>query len=42
MLEAWQRNVDTSLTQRMENRLRYLYYIETDDALAGTYLLLLA
>lgn len=32
MLEAWQHeNVDTSLTQRMENRLPGLYYIETDD-----------
>lgn len=29
MLEAWQHeNVDTSLTQRMENRLPGLYYIE--------------
>ena len=32
MLDAWQaENVDTSLTQRMENRLPGLYYIETDD-----------
>ena len=32
MLEAWQsEQVDTSLIQRMENRLPGLYYIETDD-----------
>lgn len=32
MLESWQgENVDTSLTQRMENRLPGLYYIETDS-----------
>lgn len=32
MLEAWQsEHIDTSLTQRMENRLPGLYYIETDD-----------
>ncbi|MDY1038170.1 sugar kinase [Lelliottia sp. CFBP8978] len=32
MLEAWQNeNVDTSLIQRMENRLPGLYYIETDS-----------
>ncbi|MCU6665079.1 MAG: sugar kinase [Silvania sp.] len=32
MLDAWQsENVDTSLTQRMENRLPGLYYIETDS-----------
>ena len=32
MLESWQaENVDTALTQRMENRLPGLYYIETDD-----------
>lgn len=31
MLDTWQaENVDTSLTQRMENRLPGLYYIETD------------
>ncbi|WP_259467824.1 PfkB family carbohydrate kinase, partial [Enterobacter hormaechei] len=30
MLEAWQgENVETSLIQRMENRLPGLYYIET-------------
>ncbi|MNB88793.1 2-dehydro-3-deoxygluconokinase [compost metagenome] len=33
MLDAWQsENVDTSLTQRMENRLPGLYYIETDSS----------
>ncbi|HCM9213706.1 TPA: sugar kinase [Enterobacter roggenkampii] len=32
MLEAWQsEHIDTSLIQRMENRLPGLYYIETDD-----------
>jgi len=32
MLDAWQsENVDISLTQRMENRLPGLYYIETDS-----------
>ncbi|ENU5620053.1 sugar kinase [Escherichia coli] len=32
MLDAWHgENVDTSLTQRMENRLPGLYYIETDS-----------
>lgn len=32
MLDAWQaEDVDTSLTQRMENRMPGLYYIETDD-----------
>lgn len=32
MIEAWQaENVDTRLTQRMENRLPGLYYIETDE-----------
>ena len=32
MLDAWQaEQVDTSLTQRMENRLPGLYYIETDS-----------
>ncbi|MFJ0491337.1 sugar kinase [Citrobacter werkmanii] len=32
MLESWQsENVDTSFTQRMENRLPGLYYIETDS-----------
>lgn len=32
MLDAWQsENVDTRLTQRMENRLPGLYYIETDS-----------
>lgn len=32
MLESWQaENFDTSLTQRMENRLPGLYYIETDS-----------
>ena len=32
MLDAWRgENVDTSLTQRMENRLPGLYYIETDS-----------
>ncbi|MCU6667400.1 sugar kinase [Enterobacteriaceae bacterium H4N4] len=32
MLDAWQsENVDTSLIQRMENRLPGLYYIETDS-----------
>ena len=32
MLEAWQsENVQTSLIQRMENRLPGLYYIETDS-----------
>ncbi|WP_348250362.1 PfkB family carbohydrate kinase, partial [Salmonella enterica] len=32
MLEAGQHeNVDTSLAQRMENRLPRLYYIESDD-----------
>jgi 2-dehydro-3-deoxygluconokinase len=32
MLEAWQsEHVDTSLIQRMENRLPGLYYIETDS-----------
>ena len=32
MLEAWQgENVETSLIQRMENRLPGLYYIETDS-----------
>ncbi|MEG5561088.1 sugar kinase [Enterobacter roggenkampii] len=32
MLEAWQSEyIDTSLIQRMENRLPGLYYIETDD-----------
>ncbi len=32
MLDAWQsEDVDTSLTQRMENRLPGLYYIETDS-----------
>ena len=32
MLESWQaENVDTGLTQRMENRLPGLYYIETDE-----------
>ncbi len=33
MLDAWQQEaVDTSLTQRMENRLPGLYYIETDSS----------
>ncbi|MGP3590672.1 sugar kinase [Vagococcus sp. WN89Y] len=33
MIDAWHaENVDTSLTQRMENRLPGLYYIETDDS----------
>lgn len=33
MLDAWQHEaVDTSLTQRMENRLPGLYYIETDSS----------
>lgn len=33
MIDAWRaENVDTSLTQRMENRLPGLYYIETDDS----------
>jgi len=33
MLDAWQaEQVDTSLTQRMENRLPGLYYIETDSS----------
>ena len=32
MLDAWQsEHIDTSLIQRMENRLPGLYYIETDD-----------
>ena len=32
MLTSWQgENVDTSLIQRMENRLPGLYYIETDS-----------
>jgi len=32
MLDAWQsESVDTTLTQRMENRLPGLYYIETDS-----------
>ncbi len=32
MLEAWQsEHIDTSLIQRMENRLPGLYYIETDE-----------
>lgn len=32
MLDSWQaENVDTSLTQRMDNRLPGLYYIETDS-----------
>ncbi|HAP81472.1 MAG TPA: ketodeoxygluconokinase, partial [Enterobacteriaceae bacterium] len=32
MLEAWQaEQVQTTLIQRMENRLPGLYYIETDD-----------
>ena len=37
MLDAWHgENVDTSLTQRMENRLPGLYYIETDSTGART------
>lgn len=33
MLDAWQQEaVDTSLTQRIENRLPGLYYIETDSS----------
>ena len=33
MLDAWQQEaVDTGLTQRMENRLPGLYYIETDSS----------
>lgn len=33
MLDAWQsENVKTDLTQRLENRLPGLYYIETDDS----------